>query len=239
MNDRGQTVLDFAVGISVFLIVVAFVLTFIPGMVQPFQSSTQAETAAADRLAEQLSAGMLVEDVSEPYLLDGGCVATFFALENSDGDPTNDLDAYSDNDAEVRSDLYDITSSNLYTPDACGFDVSNPVFERLAMDTSPLNVRVSIVGDLNDDGVGNLLCIDANEDSSNTPSKGDTVVETTDPYESRTDCDMTGDDNDLAFETANDPPTDTSSVVTARRQVSINGAFTNRPVDAALIVEVW
>ena len=34
--SRGQTTLDFAIGVSVFLIVVAFVLAFVPGMVQPF-----------------------------------------------------------------------------------------------------------------------------------------------------------------------------------------------------------
>ncbi|MFC7177429.1 DUF7287 family protein [Halosegnis marinus] len=239
MNDRGQTVLDFAVGISVFLVVVAFVLTFVPGMVQPFQSSTQAETAAADRLAEQVAAGMLVEDVSEPYLLDAGCVSTFFALENSDGDPANDRDAYGDNDGVVRSDLFDITGSDLYTAGDCGFSVSDGVFERLATDTSDMNVRVSLVGDLDGDGTANLLCIDANEAGADTPDSGDTLVETTDPYASGTDCDMTGDDYDLAFETGNDPPADSSSVVTARRQVTVDGAFSNGRVDAALVVEVW
>jgi len=32
MSERGQTVLDFAIGVSVFLIVVAFVLAFVPGV---------------------------------------------------------------------------------------------------------------------------------------------------------------------------------------------------------------
>ena len=48
----GQTTLDFAVGVSVFRIVVAFVLAFVPTMLQPFDGSSQGETALTDRLAE-------------------------------------------------------------------------------------------------------------------------------------------------------------------------------------------
>lgn len=236
---RAQTTLDFAIGASVFLVVTAFVLAFVPGMVQPFQASTQQETAAADRLAEQLAAGMLAEDVETPYVLDRGCVATFFALENSDGDDGNDLDAYADNDGEVRSTLYDITNSDLYTSGACAFDVSNGVFERLALADSSLDVRVSIVADLDDDGSAGVLCIDANDFGTDAPESADPIIETDDPYDSGTDCDMTGDDYDLAFETGNEPPSDTSSVVVARRFVRIEGGFADGTSEATLVVEVW
>ncbi|MFB6117628.1 hypothetical protein [Halosegnis sp.] len=241
MSERAQTALDFAIGASVFLVVVAFVLTFVPGIIQPFESSTQQETAAADRLAEQLGSGMLVADIAEPYVLDRGCVATYFALENSDGDPGNDQDAYTDNDAVVRSTLYDITNSDLYDAGACPFSTGQSVFERLAVDGSSLDVSVRLVADVDGDGTPGLLCIDAGSSGdTDKPERSDTIVETSDPYSSG-DCDMSNNDNDhdIALETANDPPSGTSSVVLSRRYVAIEGGFADGRRDAALVVEVW
>jgi len=237
-GQRGQTVLDFAVGVSVFLIVVAFVLTFVPGMVQPFQESTQQETAASDRLADQLAADLLAENVSTPYVLDRGCVAAFFALENSDGDDANDADVYTDNDGEVRSTLFDIKDSNLYGAGDCTFDTSNGVFERLAVGGSDFDVRVSLTADVDDDGDPGLLCLDAGDSSTDEPERGDSIIETDDPYAGSDGCDMSN-EHDIAFETANEPPTDSSSVVVARRHVSVAGGFEDGSNAATLVVEVW
>ena len=232
--------LDFAIGVSVFLVVVAFVLTFVPGMVQPFESSTQEQTAASDRLASQLATDMLVTDVAEPYLLDRGCAATFFALENSDGDGSNDLDAYDDNDDVVRSNPRDITGTDLYES-SCGFNVGENVFTRLGVASGLLDVRVSIRADVDGDGSAGVLCMDADDpdlSDPDYPNRADTIVETDNPYGSG-DCDMSGGDYDIAFETADEPPTDSRSVVAARRIVRIDGGLSDGSNTASLVVEVW
>ena len=59
-TDRGQTTQDFAVGIGVFLLAIAFVFSFLPTIMMPFDSSISgAETAQADRIA-----GLIVDDES-------------------------------------------------------------------------------------------------------------------------------------------------------------------------------
>lgn len=236
---RGQTTLDFAVGVSIFLIVVAFVVAFVPTMLEPFDGSAQEETAVADRLADDLATDLLVADVQEPHLLDRGCVVAFFALENSDGDPTNDEDAYRDNDDVVRSDLYDVTTSDIDTS-GCAFDVGVNVYDRLGVGDAGFDVQVTLRGEADGDASSGILCLDANDDGPDViPHAADPIKDTDDPYASGTDCDMTGDDHDVAFVTGDAPPTGTGSVVTARRVVTIEGGFDNGRSDATLVVEVW
>lgn len=74
---RGQTTIDFAVGVGVFLIAVVFVLGLFPGLLQPFTSGPQEETVAADRSADNLAAGLL-GDPTTPYVLDLECTDAFF-----------------------------------------------------------------------------------------------------------------------------------------------------------------
>ena len=53
--ERGQTTQDFAVGIGVFLLAIAFVFSFFPALVTPYDSSVGgAETAQADRIADRI-----------------------------------------------------------------------------------------------------------------------------------------------------------------------------------------
>lgn len=80
---RGQTTFDFAVGMSIFLLSLSFVFLFVPGMLAPFGDSTQAETPAANRVAEDLVTRTL-GDADEPYLLDGACTAEFFNDSTAD-----------------------------------------------------------------------------------------------------------------------------------------------------------
>lgn len=56
---RAQTTLDFAIGISVFLLAVVFVLAFAPGMLDPFTGSAGEKRVASNRIADALSQGML------------------------------------------------------------------------------------------------------------------------------------------------------------------------------------
>ncbi|MHB9285706.1 hypothetical protein ACKVMT_01535 [Halobacteriales archaeon Cl-PHB] len=71
---RGQTTLDFATGVSLFLLTIIFVFMFVPGTLQPFTQSAQEETVGANRVADLLVMDLLA-DSEEPYLLDGPCTA--------------------------------------------------------------------------------------------------------------------------------------------------------------------
>ncbi|WP_222919418.1 hypothetical protein [Natrinema sp. SYSU A 869] len=54
LAERGQTTQDFAVGIGVFLLAIAFVFSFLPSLVTPYESSGGAKTAQADRIADRI-----------------------------------------------------------------------------------------------------------------------------------------------------------------------------------------
>lgn len=78
---RGQTTLDFAVGVVVFVVTVAFVVSFVPGMFEPFTGGDQDNTVAGNRVATQLSTSALAVP-SKPYVLDRICVTDFFSGTN-------------------------------------------------------------------------------------------------------------------------------------------------------------
>ncbi len=55
LSDRGQTTQDFAVGIGIFLLTIAFVFAYLPSLATPYESSIGgAETAQADRIADRI-----------------------------------------------------------------------------------------------------------------------------------------------------------------------------------------
>lgn len=83
-DARAQTTLDFAIGVSVFLAVILFVFLFVPGLLSPFTQSTQSETVSSDRVADQLTKGMLGSP-RRPYVLDEYCTVQFFANESAEG----------------------------------------------------------------------------------------------------------------------------------------------------------
>jgi len=82
-GNRGQTTIDFAIGISVFLAVLLFIFLFIPGILSPFTASAQDETVSSNRVADQLATGMLASP-SDPYILDSYCTVTFFEGDAAD-----------------------------------------------------------------------------------------------------------------------------------------------------------
>jgi len=92
---RGQTTIDFAVGMSIFLLALAFVFVFVPGMLEPFEANTQSETPATNRVADDLIQRTL-GNASRPYALDAECTRAFFedsappANCHFDGDTTAD-----------------------------------------------------------------------------------------------------------------------------------------------------
>jgi len=83
---RAQTTIDFAIAIGLFLVVVAFVVAFVPTIFAPFQSIGGPQTA--DRIATALATDRLGEP-STPYVLNETCTNAFFEqLESGTDAPT-------------------------------------------------------------------------------------------------------------------------------------------------------
>lgn len=76
-RERGQTTLDFAIAMGVFLLAVAFVFTFIPTMTAPFLDGDQELSAASDRTASHLADGGL-GDPGTPYVVEEACATSLF-----------------------------------------------------------------------------------------------------------------------------------------------------------------
>lgn len=90
MGTRGQTTLDFTIGISVFLGVIFFIFLFAPGILTPFTVTGQSEAVTVDRTADYLVQDALGSP-EEPYLLDRGCTVAFFN-RSADEAPTTQAD---------------------------------------------------------------------------------------------------------------------------------------------------
>lgn len=83
---RGQTTLDFVIGIAVFLGVLVFAFSFVPGILQPFELTDDEEPSLSDRIANTLSQERLGSP-AEPYVLDRYCTVHFF--DESPGAPAD------------------------------------------------------------------------------------------------------------------------------------------------------
>jgi hypothetical protein len=104
-RERAQTALDFAIGASVFLVVVAFVVAFIPGLLAPFE--TVEPTQAADRFAITLASDLLNDPASGPAdgrVVDPVCTAAFFT-QMQDGATETDDCRFDGDDTDLRSTL--------------------------------------------------------------------------------------------------------------------------------------
>lgn len=177
---RGQTTLDFAIAMGVFLLTIGFVFTFVPSMTAPFVDGNQEHSAVADRVASHLSEGALA-DPDDPYVLNVTCTTEFFENDTA--------------------------------PSHCGYAVSGFTDRIGVSDRSGVNVTlVHVEGGT---GTQTTLCDDG----------GGSVVK-----ETSSDCNPGS--GDVVYDIG-EPPTENTSVTTARRVVSIDGQ------DASLIVKVW
>jgi hypothetical protein len=80
-RDRAQTQQDFAVGVSVFLLGVFFVFTFVPTTIAPTGADTESSAYVSDRLAESV-----LEDISDPAeanTVDREALGQFFLTHNT------------------------------------------------------------------------------------------------------------------------------------------------------------
>ncbi|MHC3437529.1 DUF7287 family protein [Natrialbaceae archaeon A-gly3] len=106
LGDRGQTTQDFAVGIGLFLLAMAFVFSYVPTLLTPFSAGGgTGDTAQADRIA-----ATILEDYStdEANQLNG---SEFSDLESED-DLVEEFGLRS-NDAGDRIDRVNVTLESL------------------------------------------------------------------------------------------------------------------------------
>lgn len=97
MADRGQTAIDFVVGVGLFVLAVAFVLAFVPSMFAPFFGGGVGDSLVTDRSVAYLADQELVADPSTPGVLDESNVKKFFDEECSDPPLAEQLGIDTDN----------------------------------------------------------------------------------------------------------------------------------------------
>ena len=255
-RDRAQTTLDFAVGMSIFLLTVAFVFTFAPNIAEPFSDSGTENTVVADRVASQLVAGTLA-DPDRPYVLDRECTVAFFAPENADGESSNNRDLNDSNDGLLDDrqnvdgtdapDRYNISGDPLWMNNEaeCNFELEY-LHARLGVagisDDGNIDralspgLQIEIRGDGDGDGDEGILCYEAPGSADVDPPLGenqDIIDSDGSPWDRGDACDASGGDYDIPFQVGEDPPEDSGSVVVARRIVTIDG------IRATVFVRVW
>lgn len=90
-HERGQTTIDYSIGISIFLVVLSFTLLFVPSLISPFTESTQDQKVISNKVADTVSKSLLVESVSTPFVLDSECTEEFFDGDGSVASCTFDV----------------------------------------------------------------------------------------------------------------------------------------------------
>lgn len=118
MTDRGQTVIDFGIGASVFIIAVGFVFMFVPSMFEPFSSAAGSSPIVADRTADHLTGSLLAADPANPSVLSAACTAALFG-ENQ----------------------------TLAADASCGFSADDPTRELLGVDARNVNATIRALDD--------------------------------------------------------------------------------------------
>ncbi|QKY19359.1 hypothetical protein B4589_002825 [Halolamina sp. CBA1230] len=102
-DDRGQMVLDYAIGVGIFLIAVTFVVATIPGMFSPFLGA--GDTQVADRVATSMATERLGAP-DEPYVLDRECTDAFFEQLDDDGTEPSAEDCRFDTNATSLQPMF-------------------------------------------------------------------------------------------------------------------------------------
>lgn len=83
MSERAQTGIDFLIGMSVFLLAVAFTFGFVPSMIEPFSDNAGSNLQIADRSAAHLAENALGSNEQDdapqrPGVLNESSVSDFF-----------------------------------------------------------------------------------------------------------------------------------------------------------------
>lgn len=110
-DGRGQTSLDFLIGVGVFMLTIAFVVGVIPGLTDPF-SGGQETPLVADRVASEVVEGMMVEP-ERSSVLNETCTYAFFGAGPGDGDDCSLPFDASEDDLPTRLGIDDRYSVNV------------------------------------------------------------------------------------------------------------------------------
>lgn len=115
-KDRAQTTLDFAFGIGIFLITVAFIFIFVPNLVAPFNTPSESgEKIQAERTADYLVTDTLGgnQNNSHATTLDPACTDAFFERNELPDrcDPPDDIKIYPGSEDELDPTALGLSSS--------------------------------------------------------------------------------------------------------------------------------
>ena len=102
-DDRGQTVLDFVVGMSVFLVAVGFTFAFVPTLLEPYAVGEGATVIVAERGAAQLAESSLVTG-GPTAALSHACTLAFFD-ETAPGAATESNCAWTATASDLHEEL--------------------------------------------------------------------------------------------------------------------------------------
>lgn len=142
--DRGQTGVDYLVGIGVFLLTVGFVVAFLPGTLTPFTTGT-AQPLVADRAADTVVAGLA--DGPEPNVLNTTCTLAFFGVGSDAGCAFDATETSNDDTLAEALGLREFTRVNVtlersvdgtVTREVCSGSASPPAIEPCASGGVPL-----------------------------------------------------------------------------------------------------
>lgn len=104
---RGQTTLDFAIGVSIFLAVVLFTFAFVPTVLDPFDVVAEDNPTLADRTADNLAHSQL-GSAGQPNELNRYCTVRFF--ESGPSPPECNYDGQT---LQERLGLDDVQDANI------------------------------------------------------------------------------------------------------------------------------
>lgn len=102
---RGQTTIDYVIGVTLFLLVVAFVFAFVPTTFAPFSSDDGRLLVVADRTADHLTDDLLVAAPTRTATFDAACTTAFF-----DGDGAVPADCRYDEDGSDLTTALGVTA---------------------------------------------------------------------------------------------------------------------------------
>ncbi|MFB6109067.1 MAG: hypothetical protein ABEJ82_09570 [Haloplanus sp.] len=160
MSDRGQTTIDFAIGTSVFLVTVAFVVAFVPGIFQPFVRGPQEELAGVDRVADTVSRDLLGGS-DRSYRIDRDCTVAFF------DDSVSDAGCRFDNSESIR-DRIGVTDRHELNVTLVGADVDG--------DGSPDQLCADADHAFEEEGTAGFSCATRLSGGAPVPNDGTSVV---------------------------------------------------------------
>ena len=134
MTQRGQTVIDFAIGAGVFIIAVGIVFIFVPSLFEPFSTAAGSSPIVADRTADHLTGSMLVADPATPSTLSAACTAAFFGENETLADDAG-----------------------------CAFTTEDPTAELLGVGNRDVNVTIRALDDSPSTGPAQTRSVDGTE----------------------------------------------------------------------------